>query len=159
MLLRCFLARSEASVAGLRGEGRDGVGEKGGDEEEAIVCMVSPLDAGVTEIVVVVVLLLVGAGTGIGGAGGLRRRGGGGGGGLLPVSRLGRNEAGAEMARVDADTDIAGDDAVGAGSQREAFSSVFAAVGTGERGNDNSGIVGDMGADRDRTGCARWCKG
>lgn len=143
-------------MAGLRGEGRDGVGEKGGGEEEAIVCIVSPLDAGVTERAVGVVLVLVGAGagTGIGGAGGLRRRGGGGGGGLLLVPRLSRSEAGVEMARVDADTDIAGSQ-----WEFEGFSSVVAAVGTlgtGEGGNDNSGIVGDMAsADRDRTGCAR----
>lgn len=141
-------------MAGLRGEGRDGAGEKGGGEEEAIVCIVSPLDAGVTERAVGVVLVLVGAGTGIGGAGGLRRRGGGGGGGLLLVPRLRRSEAGAEMARVDADTDIAGSQ-----WEFEGILGVVAAVGmlgTGEGGNDNSGIVGDMAsADRDRTGCAR----
>jgi hypothetical protein len=106
-LLRCFFARSDASVVGLRGDERDGVGEKGDGEEEAIVCMVSPLDAGVTEIAL---------GTGMGGAGGLRRRGGSGGGGLLPLVRVGGIAAGAEMTRalVLVDTD---DDAKGTGPE------------------------------------------
>lgn len=93
-------------MVGLRGDERDGIGEKAEDEagdeeeEEAIVCMVSPLNDGVTEIA-----------AGTGGAGGFRRRGGGGG-GLLPFLRVGGIAAGAEMTRVlvvaGADDDVAG---------------------------------------------------
>ena len=107
--MRYFLARSEASVFGLRGDERGGFGTRGGGEkeEEAIVCRVSPLDAGVIETV---------EGTGTGGAGGLRRRGGGGGGGLLLFPRVSGIVAGAEMTRV-AVAAMTADGIVGAGSE------------------------------------------
>ena len=106
--MRYFLARSEASVFGLRGDERGGFGTKGGGdkEEEAIVCRVPPLDAGVIETV---------EGTGTGGAGGLRRRGGGGG-GLLLFPRVSGIVAGAEMTRV-AVAAMTADGIVGAGSE------------------------------------------